>query len=426
MNIIKFKLYFEYILNLPNSKSISIVSAIFVIDLYNISDSAKLIMSIINPAAVIKAVSREVFHKYGDNDIEPTGDDLTFAYLLVKMISQKFKGEQYTIKPTAAGVTPPTHAITGIPPPIIPGVVNPLNWRSPVPPMVMAIPNTLPTIAPAGLVPANVAAATPAAKLNRPMISEQDIQRRAFTNQVSPEIRDEAYDWQEYKTPDNKLYYYHSKTKERTWTKPEIIIKLDQEIAVIREQKSRQNKTIAATSSSSSSTRSPVHSQPKNYGSPSILDSNSHNRTNATTSTNMNKFNNDNNNTNNNNSQQDNDNSKTYNNSDNNRNKNSTNASSNTSMKPVSTTAIPGTTWCVVWTDKKRVFYFNQSTKTSVWERPAELKFREDVDAIVRGEDVTSRNDNSNSEGGPGVRRSDIENSHESDTLSYSLKRMKQ
>lgn len=52
-------------------------------------------------------------------------------------------------------------------------------------------------------------------------------------------------------------------------------------------------------------------------------------------------------------------------------------------MKPISTTAVPGTAWCVVWTDKNRVFYFNPSTKTSVWERPAELRDREDVDKMV-------------------------------------------
>lgn len=52
-------------------------------------------------------------------------------------------------------------------------------------------------------------------------------------------------------------------------------------------------------------------------------------------------------------------------------------------MRPVSTTAIPGTPWCIVWTDKNRVFYFNPSTKTSVWDRPAELRNREDVDKMV-------------------------------------------
>lgn len=53
------------------------------------------------------------------------------------------------------------------------------------------------------------------------------------------------------------------------------------------------------------------------------------------------------------------------------------------SMKPISTTAVPGTPWCVVWTDKSRVFYFNPSTKTSVWDRPLELRDRKDVDKMV-------------------------------------------
>jgi len=60
-----------------------------------------------------------------------------------------------------------------------------------------------------------------------------------------------------------------------------------------------------------------------------------------------------------------------------------TSAKQRDGMKPVSTTAIPGTPWCVVWTDKNRVFYFNPSTKTSVWDRPAELRNREDVDKMV-------------------------------------------
>lgn len=51
--------------------------------------------------------------------------------------------------------------------------------------------------------------------------------------------------------------------------------------------------------------------------------------------------------------------------------------------RPVSTTAIPGTPWCIVWTDQNKVFYFNPSTKTSVWDRPPELRNRDDVDKLV-------------------------------------------
>lgn len=47
--------------------------------------------------------------------------------------------------------------------------------------------------------------------------------------------------------------------------------------------------------------------------------------------------------------------------------------------KPVSSTPISGTPWCVVWTGDGRVFFYNPSTKTSVWERPEELAERADV-----------------------------------------------
>lgn len=61
----------------------------------------------------------------------------------------------------------------------------------------------------------------------RPMISEADIQRRIYLNQVSAEIRERVVDWQEYKTPDQKYYYYNTKTQERTWDKPAALVDFD-------------------------------------------------------------------------------------------------------------------------------------------------------------------------------------------------------
>lgn len=52
--------------------------------------------------------------------------------------------------------------------------------------------------------------------------------------------------------------------------------------------------------------------------------------------------------------------------------------------KPVSSTAVPGTPWCVVWTRDKRVFFYNPSEKVSLWERPDVLKGRIDVDKMVK------------------------------------------
>jgi transcription elongation regulator 1 len=52
--------------------------------------------------------------------------------------------------------------------------------------------------------------------------------------------------------------------------------------------------------------------------------------------------------------------------------------------KPISSTAVPGTPWCVVWTRDKRVFYYNPSEKVSLWERPTILVGRLDVDKLVK------------------------------------------
>ena len=47
--------------------------------------------------------------------------------------------------------------------------------------------------------------------------------------------------------------------------------------------------------------------------------------------------------------------------------------------RPVSSTPVPGTPWCVVWTGDSRSFFYNPSNKQSVWEKPAELVGRSDV-----------------------------------------------
>jgi len=51
--------------------------------------------------------------------------------------------------------------------------------------------------------------------------------------------------------------------------------------------------------------------------------------------------------------------------------------------RPVSSTPVSGTPWCVVWTGDGRVFFFNPSTRSSVWEKPEELLNRVDVDKLL-------------------------------------------
>ncbi|XP_001847600.2 transcription elongation regulator 1 [Culex quinquefasciatus] len=51
--------------------------------------------------------------------------------------------------------------------------------------------------------------------------------------------------------------------------------------------------------------------------------------------------------------------------------------------RPISSTPISGTPWCVVWTGDGRVFFYNPSSRTSVWERPDDLRERADVDKAI-------------------------------------------
>uniref|UniRef100_A0AAQ4S7L7 Transcription elongation regulator 1 n=1 Tax=Gasterosteus aculeatus aculeatus TaxID=481459 RepID=A0AAQ4S7L7_GASAC len=52
--------------------------------------------------------------------------------------------------------------------------------------------------------------------------------------------------------------------------------------------------------------------------------------------------------------------------------------------RPIATNPIPGTPWCVVWTGDERVFFYNPTTRLSMWDRPEELVGRADVDKHIQ------------------------------------------
>ncbi|KFP85373.1 Transcription elongation regulator 1-like, partial [Acanthisitta chloris] len=51
--------------------------------------------------------------------------------------------------------------------------------------------------------------------------------------------------------------------------------------------------------------------------------------------------------------------------------------------KPVASTPVPGSPWCVVWTGDDRVFFFNPTMQLSVWEKPLDLKHRGDINRLI-------------------------------------------
>ena len=50
---------------------------------------------------------------------------------------------------------------------------------------------------------------------------------------IDTELRSQAAEWIEYKTPDGRAYYYHSKTQKSVWEKPEILNKFEGNVCVI-------------------------------------------------------------------------------------------------------------------------------------------------------------------------------------------------
>ncbi|NXP29225.1 TCRGL protein, partial [Scytalopus superciliaris] len=51
--------------------------------------------------------------------------------------------------------------------------------------------------------------------------------------------------------------------------------------------------------------------------------------------------------------------------------------------KPVASTPVPGSPWCVVWTGDDRVFFFNPTMQLSVWEKPLDLRHRGDINRLL-------------------------------------------
>uniref|UniRef100_A0A8C5QJG4 Transcription elongation regulator 1-like protein n=1 Tax=Leptobrachium leishanense TaxID=445787 RepID=A0A8C5QJG4_9ANUR len=51
--------------------------------------------------------------------------------------------------------------------------------------------------------------------------------------------------------------------------------------------------------------------------------------------------------------------------------------------KPVASTPVPGSPWCIVWTGDDRVFFFNPTIQLSVWDKPIDLKNRVDINRII-------------------------------------------
>ncbi|KAH7641478.1 transcription elongation regulator 1-like [Dermatophagoides farinae] len=145
---------------------------------------------------------------------------------------------------------------------------------------------------------------------------------------IDTELRLQAAEWIEYKTPDGRVYYYNTKSQKSVWEKPEILTKFDEALEEVKKNEaSKQN---------------------DNKSEEEVKDK----------------------------------------------------------SKPISSTPIAGTPWCVVWTGDNRVFFYNPSSKTSLWDCPPELKNRPEVAELTKSPPKEKDKESSQSSQNTGNKRS--------------------
>ncbi|XP_074593867.1 transcription elongation regulator 1 [Brevipalpus obovatus] len=183
-----------------------------------------------------------------------------------------------------------------------------------------------PAVAQHSLWPNNIMGAMP----------HMDPARQALLMFVDPEVKQAAAEWTEYKAPDGKPYYFSQKTKQSVWDKPKALINLEEALV---KAKSKQGEAISKAVDTNKSSEVRVETL-DDESQPEIVSEKVPEKK----------------------PEQPRDKS-----------------------RPVSSTPVSGTPWCVVWTGDNKVFFYNPSTKTSVWDKPHELKSRADVDKLLEG-----------------------------------------
>ena len=162
-------------------------------------------------------------------------------------------------------------------------------------------------------------------------------------SKIDPKILARATEWTEHRAPDGRPYYYNASHGESTWERPQALKDFD-------EARIAANRVIT-----------PVNLQPQQQAliltQGNITFDNSGNMVNNVV--------------NNQNRQLDLETEKERKRQEEEKAKQANKPQDKS--RPISSTAIQGTPWCVVWTGDSRVFFYNPSTRTSVWERPEDL-----------------------------------------------------
>ncbi|XP_050398330.1 transcription elongation regulator 1 [Patella vulgata] len=162
----------------------------------------------------------------------------------------------------------------------------------------------------------------------------------------------EVSEWTEHKNTDGRSYYYNSRTMESTWDKPQTLQDWDAKIAQIQTQLQAQIQAQVQAQAAAIKAESSKNSVSSLDGEEMETEDKTENKEEEKTE----------------------DDPKTE------------EQKAADKARPVSSTPVAGTPWCVVKTGDGKVFFYNPSTRTSRWERPEDLVGRADVDAMLRNE----------------------------------------
>uniref|UniRef100_A0A8C4DFP3 Transcription elongation regulator 1 n=1 Tax=Dicentrarchus labrax TaxID=13489 RepID=A0A8C4DFP3_DICLA len=138
-------------------------------------------------------------------------------------------------------------------------------------------------------------------------------------------------EWSEYKTADGKTYYYNNRTLESTWEKPQALVEKEKEAEKIKERLAQEEAEAMEMEDEENKLENTnnVKEEPKEE-------------------------------------------------------EMTEEEKAAQKARPIATNPIPGTPWCVVWTGDDRVFFYNPTTRLSMWDRPEELVGRADVDKHIQ------------------------------------------
>ncbi|XP_019964893.2 transcription elongation regulator 1 isoform X1 [Paralichthys olivaceus] len=138
-------------------------------------------------------------------------------------------------------------------------------------------------------------------------------------------------EWSEYKTADGKTYYYNNRTLESTWEKPQALVEKEKEAEKLKERLA-QEEAEAMEMEDEENKNENMNNEKEEPKEEEMTEE----------------------------------------------------EKAAQKARPVATNPIPGTPWCVVWTGDDRVFFYNPTTRLSMWDRPEELVGRADVDKHIQ------------------------------------------